>query len=232
MTGRSRDRQGMADPPPRGLLLLAAAWLVGSVAVSFGVAPPLLAAYSTYAPAIRMTLLVLLAGGVVAWPLLRLSGPAPRRPVTRLVLDLLVIATAFTIAAWPLRLATPWSTGRTLAILATMVGWTLVVGSVVLWGTRREGSLARTGAMAAIALLLIAGSVPALAAATGSGQPVTMAFADASAGRWQPFIALLQLADPARGEFPPELWGIAVLPLLLAAPLLAIVLLARPRSTP
>lgn len=222
----------MGDPPPRGLLLLAAAWLAASVAVSFGLAPPLLAASSTYAPAIRMTLILLLAGGVVAWPLLRLSAPSPRRPFTRLVLDLLVIATTFTIAVWPLRLATPWSAERTLAILTTMVGWTLVIGSVVLWGTRREGGLARTVAMAAIALLLLAGSVPALAGAAGSGQPVTMAFAEASAGRWQPFIALLQLADPARGELPPGHWGIALLPLPLAAPLLAIALLARPRPAP
>jgi hypothetical protein len=219
-----------ADPPPRGLLLLAALWLVGSIAVSFGLTPPLLAASSTYAPAVRTTLLVLLAGGVVAWPLLRLSGPRPRQPFRRLLLDLLVVAGTFTIAIWPLRLTTPWSTERTLAILLTMIAWVLVVAGPVLWGIRRRSGSARTLAMAAIAAILLAGAVPALATRTGEGIGVTMAFADPDAGRWQPFVAVLQLAAPAGTDLPDAMRILATTPLLLAVPLLAIAVAARPRE--
>lgn len=221
-----------ADPPPRGLLLLAALWLVGSIGVSFGLAPPLLAASSTYAPAVRTTLLVLLAGGVVAWPLLRLSGPSPRQPFRRLLLDLVVIAGTFTIAIWPLRLTTPWSIERAVAILATMIAWTLVAAGPVLWGCRRQAGTARTLAMSAIAALLLVGAAPALAARTGEGVGVTMAFADPEAGRWQPFVAVLQLAAPAGTDLPPSMRTLAATPLLLAVPLLALAAALPPRGQP
>lgn len=157
------DIHADAPPLPRGLLFLGALWLVGSWILSLGVRPPLQPSAASYTPGVRSMLVCTAIGLTVAWPLLRLSEPRSAHPVRRAVLDMIVLAALVQIVVWPLRLVTPWNLNRTLAIDATLLSWTALVGAIVAVGGR-FGSAGRTMAMTVVALLVV--MAPAIAALT------------------------------------------------------------------
>lgn len=106
-------------------------------------------------------------GLTIAWPLLRLSEPRSSHPVRRVLFDLIVLAALIQIVVWPLRLVTPWNMARTLAIDATLLAWTMLVGALIAAGGRL-GASGRTTMMAAIAaLVLIAPAIAALTVDSG-----------------------------------------------------------------
>ena len=228
-TLRTNDDPSTADPPPRGLLLLAAAWVGLSLLVAFGTRPPLLATASTYAPAVRIALMTLLAGAIVGWPLLRLSGPSPRRPTARMLLDLLVVMGSVQVLLWPLRLTTPWTIERTTAIATAFLGWLLVAAAPTLWGIARTSASARAAAMGGLVLLLLSGLLVPIAAAMQPGRGDLSPFDDPIAARWQPFLGLFHLCQPAASGLGPSEWMTALVPVLLGTLLLSAVLLSRPR---
>lgn len=181
------------DPPPRGLLIVAAGWILLSLLVAFGPSPPILPLASSYAPAIRVAVLAMAAGLVIAWPLLRLSLPARRWPRRGVLLDSVVLLGAVQVSIWPMRLAAGWAIDRTLAIDACLCGWTLLAGTVCLWGARSDGRSARTAAMATLLALLLLPAALAAAVADDLAAGLANPFVVAS----EPFLAIHRLADPA-----------------------------------
>ena len=146
------------SPPlllPRGLILLACVWLIGSWLLSIGVRPPIEPSSASYPPGVRLMLVCIGIGLMIGWPLLRLSsitsGPTAR-PIVQTVLDLTVLLSLIQVVIWPLRLVTPWTLARTAALDATLVGWTVLCGAVVASavGSRRDGvrNLAITACLA------------------------------------------------------------------------------------
>lgn len=143
------------SPPillPRGLILLACGWLIGSWLLSIGVRPPVEPSSASYTPSVRLMLVYIGIGLMIGWPLLRLSQTAIQRPIVQTVLDLTVLLSLIQVVIWPLRLVTPWTLGRTAALDATLVGWTILAGAVVASavGSRRTGvrNLAITACLA------------------------------------------------------------------------------------
>jgi len=188
------------DPPPRGLLIASAGWVLASLLLAYGLRPPILPLASTYAPAARLALITMLVGGVLAWPLLRLSQRAPGRPISRTVLDLVVLAGALQVTLWPLRLAAAWPIGRTLAIDAWCLGWMLMTASLPVLGGRLRTHRGRTALMAVL-LVVVAGPIlfaPWLAPGARSLSPFSTPVA-----WWSPFGGLAQLAAPGRLDLSP-----------------------------
>jgi hypothetical protein len=145
---------------PRGLIFLASLWLVGSWLVAIGVNPPVQPSSASYTPGVRLLLDCILVGVIVAWPMMRFSQPRCPWPMQRGALDALVLLGLLHIVLWPMRLVTPWSVERTLAIDVVLAGWTALVGAMVALG----GGLDRPGrtlAMSAVLLLALLG--PAVA---------------------------------------------------------------------
>lgn len=205
------------EPPPRGLLLLSAAWVALSVLVAFGPRPPLLPLAATYSPAVRLSLIVLLGGILVAYPLLRLTQPGSGRPMRRAVLDLAVLLGAIHAYLWPVRLATHWSLERTVAIDLLLCGAAIAAVSLVLLGTRREHG--RTAWMLVV-LAVTAGPIivgPLLAAMGGPSWIDHRSIAPAL-----PFVALEQLAASTTVPLGIEEWRLALAPLVAGVVLLAV----------
>ncbi len=116
---------------PRGLILLASLWLIVSWQIAIGVQAPVEASSASYTPGVRLMLICVVIGLLIAWPLLRLSQPATAFPIRQTLLDLVVLLALVQLVIWPLRLITPWSTLRTAAIAASLIGWTTLAGAVV-----------------------------------------------------------------------------------------------------
>ena len=171
MTSMTYPTARTPSPPlllPRGLILLACAWLIGSWLLSIGIRPPVEPSSASYTPSVRLMLVYIGIGLMIGWPLLRLSQSAVARPIMQTVLDLIVLLSLIQVVIWPLRLVTPWTLGRTAALDATLVGWTVLGGAVVASaiGSRRTGvrNLAIT---ACLAMCLAGPAVVAIAALVG-----------------------------------------------------------------
>lgn len=155
---------------PRGLIFLASLWLVGSWLAAIGIQPPVQPSSASYTPGVRLLLDCIAAGVTVAWPLMRLSQPRCEWPVRRALLDLIVLAALIQIVVWPMRLVTPWSVARTVAIDATLVGWAALIAAIVA-AAGGAGAGARSIAMAACVVLAGLGPLVALVANRLGGTP-------------------------------------------------------------
>ncbi len=132
---------GSPIPLPRSLVFLATIWLVVSWGLTVGFQRPVQPSSSAYEPGVRLMLGSLMAGLLIAWPMMRLSQPASPHPVRQTVIDLFVLLSMVQVVVWPLRLVTRWTVDRTAAIDAVLIGWLLLAGAVVASaiGTRRLG---------------------------------------------------------------------------------------------
>lgn len=189
-----------ADAPPRGLLLAAAGWVLLSLIVAYGVRPPVLPLSSTYAPAARITMITMLAGAVIGWPLLRLSQRSVHHPVRRTLLDLVVLTGALQVTLWPLRLAAAWPVERTVAIDAWCIGWMLVAAAAAIVGGRFVSNAARTVVMAVV---LVAMAWPLLLAPWLLPATTEASIFDEALAWWSPFGGLARLAAPDRLDLLP-----------------------------
>ena len=146
---------------PRGLVLLASMWLVTSWLLSMGVRAPVEASSASYTPGVRIMMVCLAVGMMVAWPLLRLSEAPTRYPLRLVVHDLIVLIALFQVVLWPIRLVTTWTPGRTAAIDGTLTGWTALAAAMVAAtiGNARNGP--RALAMAACVAMCLAGPLVA-----------------------------------------------------------------------
>jgi hypothetical protein len=165
---------------PRGLILAASIWLVASWIASMGLRTPLQPSSASYTPGVRMMLMCVVIGLTIGWPLLRLSQSVPRFPLRQVLLDLLVLLALVQIVLWPLRLVTPWSPARTLAIDATIAGWAALAGAFVAAGvtSTRPGPRALT-MLSCLALVLLGPALAWVGVMTGRN--------------WLPFIELSPL---------------------------------------
>lgn len=180
-------------PLPRGLILLASAWLFFSWIASMGIHPPLLAATSSYTPAVRLMLFSSAVGALIAWPLLRLCqapSPAPWRDT---LLDMVVVLGMLNMVLWPLRLVTPWPPLRMGAIQLMIGLGVLTVGAVLVVATGSTRRWLRSAAMVVV-LLLSLGSIAWRLVAPEQSAPFPSVFGG-------PLEALLALATS--GGAPP-----------------------------
>ena len=148
---------------PRGLIFLSSLWLVGSWLAAIGVSPPVQPSSASYTPGVRLLLDCIVVGLIFGWPLLRLSQARCSWSIQRTALDVVVIAALVQIVVWPLRLVTPWSVTRMLAIDGVLVGWTALLGALLAVG----GALpprGRTLTMVACAALGFAGPLAGMMA--------------------------------------------------------------------
>ncbi len=190
---------------PRGLILLACVWLIGSWLLSIGVKPPIEPSSASYTPGVRLMLVCIGIGLMIGWPLLRLSQSATARPILQTVLDLIVLLSLIQVVIWPLRLVTPWTLARTAALDATLVGWTVLGGAVVASavGSGRDG--VRNLAIAACLAMCLLG--PALA--------IIGAIVGGSVGQLMdigPLIAVYRLAQGAAAPVTGPQWVMIVMP--------------------
>ncbi|MGA0420593.1 MAG: hypothetical protein ACO3P9_11270 [Phycisphaerales bacterium] len=218
------------EPPPRGLLIASAAWVLLSLLVAYGLRPPVLPLATSYAPAARIALVVMLAGALIAWPLLRLSQRTPARPVHRTLLDVVVLAGALQVTLWPLRLAAAWPIERTVAADVWFLGWLLAAASAVMLGGVLRSHAARTLLMG---VLLIVAAGPILLAPWLADAPGGEAFTGTPLAWLSPFGGLARLAAPGRLDLLPDertaayAAAVAGLGLSVAAALLAAAIRSR-----
>ena len=154
----------MSDAPtaealvlPRGLIFLASLWLIGCWLLTIGVDTPIQPVSASYTPAVRLMLLCVSIGLLIAWPLLRLSQRWTPFPLQATALDLLVLLSLVQVVLWPLRLVTPWSIGRTTAIDAAISSWLIIVGAIVAAAIGRRSNGVRQLAMISCVLICLAG---------------------------------------------------------------------------
>lgn len=150
---------------PRALIFLASIWLIGSWILSIGLRQPVHPASASFEPAVRLMLVCLATGLMIAWPLLRLSQSPTPYPFRQTILDLLVLLAMLQVVIWPLRVVTSWSVLRTASIDATLCGWVLIIGALITSALLSDRRGPRTFAMIAAVLLCLAG--PAAAALAG-----------------------------------------------------------------
>ena len=207
----SPRRVAYGDSPPlllpRGLILLACVWLIGSWLLSIGVKPPIEPSSASYTPGVRLMLVCIGIGLMIGWPLLRLSQPATAHPILQTVLDLIVLVSLIQVVIWPLRLVTPWTVARTAALDATLVGWTVLCGAVVASAVGSGRGGVRNLAIAACLAMCLLGPALAIIAAIVGG----------SAGQLMdigPLVAVYRLAQ-AQGAAAPitgPQWVMIVMP--------------------
>ena len=141
-------------PIPRGLVFAASAWIAASWVIAIGVQPPLQPSSAVYTPAARMLLASMVIGGLVAWPLFRLSTGRIRRPIACALLDLATLVALFQIVVWPLRLVTSWPADRTLLLDLHGIAWLASIAGVLAWVAARGGG-ARAWTMILIMVWLV-----------------------------------------------------------------------------
>lgn len=146
---------------PRGLIFVASTWLIASWVIAIGVRTPVQPTSATYTPNVRLMLLCVTMGLMLAWPMLRLSQVRPSYPIRQTLLDLLVLGGLVQVVVWPLRLVTSWTPSRTAAIDATLTGWVVLAGAVVAAAISSDRLGTRTLAMMACVAMCLLG--PALA---------------------------------------------------------------------
>lgn len=133
-------------------------WLAQSSAVSS----------STYGPAARVMLVVVMTGAVVLWPMVRLSQAAPgAAPVRAVAGDVLVVLFPLQMVVWPLIMLAQWPLNIVGALSALTAAWVVLIGGVQAlalaverWRGAGPGNWSR--AIWMLACLALAGGAPLL----------------------------------------------------------------------
>jgi hypothetical protein len=165
-----------AVEPPRGLVLLSAAWIAVSWLVSFGLRMPLQISAGALTPGVRSMLICCALGALVAWPMLRLCQASPRSPVRSMLLDAATIIVLLQTVLWPLRLATTWVPERTALVDVVLAAHALACCGIVMAALPWRSGLVRGTSM--LGCLLVAAGPPSALAALGFPE------AAASLPRW------------------------------------------------
>jgi hypothetical protein len=86
----------------------------------------------TYSPAARIMLVVVAAGMVLLWPMVRLSQERPRGwPVASALADWFVVQLPVQMVVWPLIVLANWPVGTVGALSALFALWGLLVAGVL-----------------------------------------------------------------------------------------------------
>jgi hypothetical protein len=154
-----------AVEPPRGLVLLSAAWIAVSWLVSFGLRMPLQISAGALTPGVRSMLICCALGALVAWPMLRLCQAPSRAPVRSTLLDAVTVIVLLQTVLWPLRLATTWVAARTALVDAVLAAHVLACCGIVMAALPWKSGAVRGAAM--LGCLLVAAGPPSVIAALG-----------------------------------------------------------------
>ncbi|MSR69863.1 MAG: hypothetical protein EXS17_05905 [Phycisphaerales bacterium] len=154
-----------AIDPPRGLVIAAGLWILLALFLALGTTLPLQVTPASLAPAVRVTIVTCLVGGLIAWPLVRLSQVTAVPGVLRPLIDAATLACLLQLVIWPLRLATPWTIERTVLIDLCALSSLVAVAGVVAAGCCWSRSSVRAVAM--VLCLVIAGGIRWPLAAAG-----------------------------------------------------------------
>ena len=194
-----------ALPIPRGLVFAASGWIAASWIIAIGVQPPLQPSSAVYTPAARMLLASMVIGGLVAWPLFRLSTGGNRRPIASALLDLATLVALFQIVVWPLRLVTSWPADRTLLVDLHGIAWLASIAGVLASVAAREGG-ARAWTMTVFVLGLV---LPPVLVIT-LGLPGDLA-------RISPLVEVWNIASAGPAEIAPGDWRRVAIEFAVAA---------------
>ena len=168
------DRWAHRRGEPRLFALLWIAWLMLSSALvlarlgSSGVLDPAVAR-----PVTRVLFVLIMAGGTVLWPMIRLSQVMPRsNPLPGVLLDVAIIYLTSQIVIWPQLFLAFWPLEVLQAVSVCQLAWLAVVGGVLAWMMSKErhfpeddlrSSLRRAGRMGVILAVAAGGCLlPAL----------------------------------------------------------------------
>lgn len=157
---------------PRNLIIFAFVWLVVSWLQALGLRPPIYATAPSYEPGVRMMLLYLMIGLVVAWPLYRLSQKPSPWPIRQTLLDLMVLLSMAQVVVWPLRLVTSWTREETAAMDATLIAWGILIGAIVVVGIGARRIAVRSAAMLVCVALALFGPTATWIVASFGARPV------------------------------------------------------------
>lgn len=189
---------------PRTLIFLAPMWLIGSWLLAMGLQQPLQPVSESYTPGVRMTLVCVMIGLVVAWPLFRLSQRAFERPLAQMLVDVASLAVLIQFVVWPLRIFTPWSLSRVWVIDLAMISWTALVGAIV--GAAVSTNRAGPRLLAMIVSLMLCFLGPLLTwLSMGVGIRATNVMSIS------PIVQVLQLTDAGGGPVLPSHWNLVLL---------------------
>ena len=139
---------------PRGLIFLSTGWLAMSWLLAIGFRPPITPSTAVYTPAAQILICSIVIGGLVAWPLGRLTAETRTKPVTATLLDLISLCVLIQVVIWPMRLVTNWTIPRLLLIDASICAWLTIVSAILCLATLHRG-LIRSMAMLVILVWLI-----------------------------------------------------------------------------
>ena len=168
---------------PRSLIFFASLWLIGSWMLAIGFRPPVQPSAASYEPGVRLMLLCVSTGLMIAWPLFRLSQVESPHPLRQTMLDLVVLLSMVQIVIWPLRLVTTWSLLRAAAIDITLAGWVLIIGAIIASATGASKGGPRSLAMLAclcltnvngVALIELSPFMAVRSLGDGGGSPLTI----------------------------------------------------------
>lgn len=187
------EPEGRPIELPRGLVFGASSWLAASWLVSIGLRPPLQPTSTAYTPAARMMVVATMIGIMVAWPLLRLSTTASRRPILSASLDTISLVSLTLLVIWPLRLVTTWSVDRLATISLDLLANTFLVGGLLaIVGVTRRGT---TAAMIALITLVVVPPIVAL------GLPIDPSFSPS------PLVRIWSITSGGPAPLEPAAWS-------------------------
>ncbi len=157
-TGEWAHRRG----EPRLLILCWAIYLLGASGATIMRLPQIGFTEPRFVQSAARLLVLLIAAGLIAlWPMVRLSQASPRRATTAALVDYVALMAPLAAVLWPVTWLGRWDVAVTGALVALLAGWGLVASAIVAIGTRRQPSPARTGWAALMVGLILA--APALA---------------------------------------------------------------------
>lgn len=150
---------------PRGLVVLAAAWIFLGWIIIFGWKPPVQPQAASYADGLQLLFAMIAVGTSVLWPLVRLSGRPSSAPIMQALFDAFAILVLLQVVVWPLRLVSNWTVERSIAIDCGLAATLFTTAAILGIAQGRPGSRPRTIAMAVVVVLA---SIPPLVERAGS----------------------------------------------------------------
>lgn len=160
------ERTPVALVVPRGLVVLAAAWIFLAWIILFGWKPPVQPQAASYSGGMQLLFVMVAVGATVLWPLLRLSGRPSSAPMLQAVFDALAMLVLLQVVVWPLRLVTNWTLPRSVAIDCAL-GASLMTTAAIL-GAAHGLRSPRARAIAMTILVALAAIPPLLDRMLGS----------------------------------------------------------------
>jgi hypothetical protein len=122
-------------------MLLWIGWLMLITAVSFAaIGPRGIVDPDQARPSTRLLLLLLMCGMAFLWPAFRLCQVRPRRIVSAVLLDLVVISAPAQIVIWPQVLLAYWPVPVIAAVSCLLLLWSMVVGAVLIFAYATEAA--------------------------------------------------------------------------------------------